>query len=77
MRPVVPLPWLQRPARPGYVVLWHPESPGVKVEVKPCLLRRLRVVRGPFATLSETLRPDMRYVSGLPWLLEPNPEETP
>lgn len=41
---------------PGTVTLWHPESPGVKVTVRPCWLRRLGIVRSPFATLGEVLR---------------------
>lgn len=38
-----------------FLVLWHPDSPGVKVIVRPCLLRRLGVVRSEFATLGEVL----------------------
>lgn len=41
---------------PPFVELWHPESPGGRVIVRPCLLRRLGVIRSEFATLGETLR---------------------
>jgi len=37
------------------VELWHPESPGIRVLVKPCLLRRLGIIHSPFATLGEVL----------------------
>lgn len=40
----------------GTVTLWHPDSPGTRVRVRPGLLRRLHIVRSPFATLSEVLR---------------------
>lgn len=34
--------------------LWHPDSPGVRLVVRrPSLLRRLRIIRSPFATLGE------------------------
>lgn len=37
-------------------VLWHPESPGVRVFVRrPSLLRRAGIIRSCFATLGETL----------------------
>lgn len=36
-------------------LLWHPDSPGVKVFVRcPALLRRLGIIRSCFATLGET-----------------------
>jgi len=37
------------------VMLWQPDSPGVRVVVRPCLLRRLGIIRSPFATLGEVL----------------------
>jgi hypothetical protein len=40
------------------VVLWHPDSPGMRVTVRPCLLRRLGIIRSPFATLGEVLYND-------------------
>ena len=42
--------------RAARVVLWHPDSPGSRVSVRPCLLRRLGIVRSEFATLGEVLR---------------------
>jgi hypothetical protein len=34
--------------------LWHPDSPGVRIVVRrPALLRRLGIIRSPFATLGE------------------------
>lgn len=37
-------------------VLWHPDSPGVRVLVRrPSLLRRAGINRSPFATLGECL----------------------
>jgi hypothetical protein len=38
------------------VWLWHPESPGVRVWVYPCLLRRWGIIRSEFATLGEMVR---------------------
>lgn len=38
------------------VRLWHPDSPGGRVEVLPGLLRRLGIVRSDFATLAEMRR---------------------
>jgi len=38
------------------VLLWHPDSPGMRVMVKPSLLRRFGIVRAPFATLGEVIR---------------------
>jgi hypothetical protein len=38
---------------PPFVELWHPDSPGMKVVVRPCWLRRWRLVRSEFATLGE------------------------
>lgn len=40
----------------GTVTLWHPDSPGTRLRVRPSLLRRLRIVRSPFATLGESAR---------------------
>ena len=40
------------------VIVWHPDSPGMKVVVRPCLLRRLGIIRSPFATLGEVLYSD-------------------
>lgn len=37
----------------GLYVLWHPDSPGVRVTIVPGLLRRLRIRRSPFATFGE------------------------
>lgn len=37
-------------------ILWHPESPGIKVAVYPSLLRRLGLIREPFATPGEMRR---------------------
>lgn len=48
------------------IILWHPNSPGVKVLVRKCWLRRMGIVRSPFATLGEMK--DHVCVSGLPWL---------
>lgn len=49
--------------------LWHPSSPGVKVLVRrPALLRRVGIIRTPFATLRECLNKHTDYYSGLPWL---------
>lgn len=42
--------------KPKPVTLWHPDSPGVHVTVRPSLLRRLGIVRSPFATLGEVVR---------------------
>lgn len=38
------------------VTLYHPDSPGSIVTVRPCLLRRLGIIRSPFATLGEVIR---------------------
>lgn len=38
-----------------FVELWHPCSPGGRVVVRPCLRRRLGLVRSEFATLGEVL----------------------
>lgn len=35
--------------------LMHPDSPGVWLWVDACLLRRLGIIRSPFATLGEAL----------------------
>lgn len=61
--------------RTDRIVLWHPDSPGVKVSVRPSWLRCFGVVRAEFATLNETIYavkhfPDA-YYSGLPWLYSP------
>lgn len=45
--------WVGEVRYDSRVHLWHPDSPGMRLWVKPCLLRRLRVVRSPFATLGE------------------------
>ena len=45
--------WVGEVRYDGRVHLWHPDSPGSRVWVKPCLLRRLRLIRSPFATLGE------------------------
>lgn len=37
------------------VEVWHPESPGVRVVVRPDWLRRLGLRRSPFASLEEIL----------------------
>lgn len=45
-------------------VLWHPDSPGVRVLVRrPSLLRRLRINRSSFATLGECLNKHTSYVN--------------
>jgi len=41
-----------------FVELWHPDSPGVRVIVRPGLLRRIRLNRSVFATLGECIRAD-------------------
>lgn len=44
-------------------ILWHPDSPGVKLYVpRPSLLRRLGVIRSPFATLGEARDKHTDYV---------------
>lgn len=51
-----PLPSCQYPPvkhSDGTVTLWHNDSPGARVRVKPCLARRLGLIRGSFATTSE------------------------
>lgn len=40
----------------GTWTLWHPDSPGTRLRVRPSLLRRLGIVRSPFATQGETAR---------------------
>lgn len=45
---------------PETVTLWHPASPGVRVTIKPGLLRRLGLRTSPFATLSETYGADRK-----------------
>jgi hypothetical protein len=37
----------------GTVTLWHDDSPGVRLRVRPCLWRRLGLIRHPFTTLGE------------------------
>lgn len=39
-----------------HITLWHPESPGMVVTVRPSWLRRLGIVRSQFATLGEVIR---------------------
>lgn len=41
---------------PPFIRLWHPESPGSRVIVRPSFLRRCGIVRSEFATLGETLK---------------------
>ena len=44
-------------------VLWHPDSPGTRLLVRsPCLLRRLRVIKSPFATLGEVRKINTDYL---------------
>jgi hypothetical protein len=55
-----------QPTRAGcgpFVELWHPESPGGRVFIRPSFLRRLGIVRSEFATLGEVLAMyrDRRY----------------
>jgi len=38
------------------LTLWHPDSPGQRVLIRPCLLRHIGVIRSEFAALSEVLR---------------------
>lgn len=40
----------------GRQFLWHPDSPGMAMWVRPCWLRRVGVIRSPFATNGEVLR---------------------
>lgn len=40
---------------PKTVRLWHPESPGIKVTVRPSFMRRIGLARSEFATLGEVL----------------------
>lgn len=40
----------------GTVTLWHDDSPGVRLRVRPSLLRRLGLIRHPFTTLGERSR---------------------
>lgn len=43
-------------------VLWHPDSPGVRVLVRrPSLLRRAGIIRSAFATLGETRNNDVYF----------------
>jgi hypothetical protein len=37
------------------IKLWHPDSPGMRIWIDPCFLRRIGIIRSPFATLGETL----------------------
>lgn len=37
------------------IELWHPESPGGRVSIRPCFLRRIGIIRSDFATLGETI----------------------
>lgn len=44
-------------------MLWHPESPGIRVLVtRPSLLRRAGIIRSEFATLGECLNKHSRIV---------------
>lgn len=38
------------------MILWHPESPGMKVDVQPSWLRQMWIVRSEFATSGEVIR---------------------
>lgn len=49
-------PYPPIPHPDGSITLWHPDSPGMRVRVRPCLLRRLGIIRSPFATLGEVCR---------------------
>lgn len=40
----------------GTVTLWHPDSPGTRIRIRPTLTRRLLRRNNPFATLTETRR---------------------
>lgn len=67
--------------RKDRVTLWHPDSPGVKLSVRPSWLRCLGVSRSDFASLGESIHATRKlpdpYVSGLPWLVQvPTPELT-
>lgn len=47
----------------GLYVLWHPDSPGMRVTIVPGLLRRLRIRRSPFATFGEIKKAErLKYV---------------
>ena len=37
----------------GTVTLWHDDSPGIRLRVRPCLFRRLGLIRHPFTTIGE------------------------
>lgn len=50
------------------ITVWHHDSPGVKVEVDRWLPWWRR---SPFSYVGE---PFVRYVSGLPWLVEDDDE---
>lgn len=39
-----------------YAECWHPDSPGVRLIIRPSWARRLGLIQSPFATLRETLR---------------------
>lgn len=52
----------------GRVTLWHGDSPGSKLRVKPSLLRRLGFMRSDFATMGESLeRRPLRLLLPLPF----------
>lgn len=40
----------------GTVTLWHPDSPGTRIRIRPGFIRRTLRRREPFATLTETIR---------------------
>jgi len=45
-------------------ILWHPDSPGVRLYVpQPSLLRRLGIIRSPFATLGEATKRSTDYIA--------------
>lgn len=39
-----------------YSECWHPDAPGTRLTIRPGWLRRLGLVRSPFATLGEVQR---------------------
>lgn len=47
---------MNEPSGRMYAECWHPDSPGVRMIIRPGLLRRLGVNRSQFATTSEVLR---------------------
>ena len=54
------------------LILWHPDSPGVRLLVRrPSLLRRAGIIRSEFATLGEACN---KHTSYMPWFKDWKPE---